>query len=85
MPQNGYHSTKPIQIHFTNVHGTKKDGSLRVFQDFRELNAASHDDRYSSKTAKKCKFKNVSKWVSFNQANPDTLHQCSRYQKRMVL
>jgi hypothetical protein len=29
----------------------KKDGSLRVVQDFRELNAASHDDRYYMKTA----------------------------------
>jgi hypothetical protein len=28
----------------------KKDGSLRVVQDLRELNAASYDDRYSIKT-----------------------------------
>jgi hypothetical protein len=27
----------------------KKDGSLRLVQDFREHNAASHDDRYSMK------------------------------------
>ena len=27
----------------------KKDGTLRVVQDFRELNAASHDHRYSMK------------------------------------
>jgi hypothetical protein len=32
----------------------KKDGSLRVVQDFRELNAASHDDRYSMKTVIEC-------------------------------
>jgi hypothetical protein len=25
----------------------KRDGSLQVVQDFRELNTASHDDRYS--------------------------------------
>jgi hypothetical protein len=32
----------------------KKDGTLRVVQDFRELNAASHDDRYSMKTVNEC-------------------------------
>ena len=32
----------------------KKDGSLRVVQDFRGLNVASHDDRYSMKTVNEC-------------------------------
>jgi hypothetical protein len=32
----------------------KKDGRLRVVQDFRELNAASHDDLYSMKTINEC-------------------------------
>jgi hypothetical protein len=41
--QNEHHSTKPIKIEFTYVYGTKKNGSLRVVQDYRDLNAASHD------------------------------------------
>jgi transposase InsO family protein len=32
----------------------KKDGSLRVVQDFRELNANSFDDRYSMKDINEC-------------------------------
>ena len=32
----------------------KKDGSLRVVQDFRELNANSFDDRYSMKDISEC-------------------------------
>ena len=32
----------------------KKDGSLRVVQDFRELNAKSMDDRYSMKDVNEC-------------------------------
>ena len=32
----------------------KKDGSLRVVQDFRELNANSQDDRYSMKDINEC-------------------------------
>ena len=32
----------------------KKDGSLRVVQDFRELNANSRDDRYSMKDINEC-------------------------------
>ena len=32
----------------------KKDGSLRVVQDFRALNANSHDDRYSMKDVSEC-------------------------------
>jgi hypothetical protein len=32
----------------------KKDGSLRVVQDFRELNAKSMEDRYSMKDVNKC-------------------------------
>ena len=32
----------------------KKDGSLRVVQDFRELNANSKDDRYSMKDINEC-------------------------------
>jgi hypothetical protein len=32
----------------------KKDGLLIVVQYFRELNAASHDDRYSMKTVNEC-------------------------------
>jgi hypothetical protein len=32
----------------------KKDGSLRVVQDFRELSAKIMDDRYSMKDANKC-------------------------------
>ena len=32
----------------------KKDGSLRVVQDFRELNASSFDDRYSMKDINEC-------------------------------
>ena len=32
----------------------KKDGSLRVVQDFRELNAKSLDDRYSMKDINEC-------------------------------
>jgi hypothetical protein len=32
----------------------KKDGTLRVVQNFRELNDASHDDRYSIKMVNEC-------------------------------
>jgi hypothetical protein len=32
----------------------KKDGLLRVAQNFKELNAASQDDRYSMKTVNEC-------------------------------
>ena len=32
----------------------KKDGSLRMVQDFRELNANSQDDRYSVKDINEC-------------------------------
>ena len=32
----------------------KRDGSLRVVQDFRELNAYSLDDRYSMKDINEC-------------------------------
>jgi hypothetical protein len=32
----------------------KNGGSLRVVQDFRKLNPASHDDRYSMKTVNEC-------------------------------
>ena len=32
----------------------KKDGSLQVVQDFRELNANSQDDRYSMKDKNEC-------------------------------
>jgi hypothetical protein len=32
----------------------KKDGSLIVVQDFRELNAKSMDDRYSMKDVNEC-------------------------------
>jgi hypothetical protein len=32
----------------------KKDGGVRVVQDFRALNANSHDDRYSMKNINKC-------------------------------
>jgi hypothetical protein len=32
----------------------KKNGSLSVVQDFKELNAASHDERYSMKTVNEC-------------------------------
>jgi hypothetical protein len=33
----------------------KKDGNLREFQDFRELNANSLDDRYS--------MKDINEWI----------------------
>jgi hypothetical protein len=33
---------------------SKKDGNLRVVQDFRELNAKSLDDRYSMKDINQC-------------------------------
>jgi hypothetical protein len=42
-------STSRYDLHMFMV--SKKDGSLRVVQDLRELNAASHDDRYLMKTA----------------------------------
>jgi hypothetical protein len=32
----------------------KKDGGVRVMQDFRALNANSHDDRYSMKNINEC-------------------------------
>ena len=32
----------------------KKDGSMRIVQDFRELNAKSYDDRYSMKDINEC-------------------------------
>ncbi len=32
----------------------KKDGGVRVVQDFRALNAKSHDDRYSMKNINEC-------------------------------
>jgi hypothetical protein len=48
------HLTKPIPIPLTTVHGTKTDGSLRVAQDFRELNATSRDNRYSMNIVNKC-------------------------------
>jgi hypothetical protein len=32
----------------------KKDVSLKVVQDFRELNSANYDDRFSMKTSNEC-------------------------------
>ncbi len=32
----------------------QKNGSLRVVQDFREINAVSHENRYSMKTVNEC-------------------------------
>jgi hypothetical protein len=50
MAENGHPLTKPIYIQSLVLMVAKKDGSLRVVQHFRELNAASHDHRYSMKT-----------------------------------
>jgi hypothetical protein len=52
--KNGNNPIKYFKILLTHVHATKKDRSLRVVQDFRELNAASHGDRYSMKTVNEC-------------------------------
>jgi hypothetical protein len=45
MVTSGNHPNKQIKIQQSNVYGAKKDGTLRVVEDFGELNAASHEDR----------------------------------------
>jgi hypothetical protein len=55
LANNEYYPTKYIQKQLSNVHGTKiMNGSLRVAQDVREHNAASHNNKYSMKTVNEC-------------------------------
>jgi hypothetical protein len=37
MAENWYHPTKPIKIQRSIVQGAKKDGSLKIVQDFRQM------------------------------------------------
>jgi hypothetical protein len=54
MVTNDNHPTKQVKIQQSNVHGAKKGWQIQSGKDFRELNAASHDDRYSMQTINEC-------------------------------
>jgi hypothetical protein len=63
----------------------KKNGSLRVVQDFRELNDNSLDDRYSMKVVKECT-ENIERSGSTIFTTPDlTSGFCPRMKHPKIL